>query len=464
MRSRRVIAVPAAVIIAAMALAIVAFGAIAYWEERREVMASREDFAREQTTLARAAAAGLEAWFSEVASAPARPVDALRKVVGPIEEPGTLLAFVLLGDRSGLLGTAGVTVHSARVEAAFDQGGCLSSREKAPCWLRLSHEESAALGLPPRSSVAALSGFLERDGVHRGVVIAATASRHSDREERALWRLALSFLISSGLVLGLGSLALRTQRKDLELARELAVAEAVRERDERLGRADKLATLGALAMGVAHQVSTPLGVIVGRVEQLTPKVAGDERALRAVTAIGQQAERISGIVRAFLGLARGGTPSIEHVAPASLARAAVDLVEHRFAQSGVSIAQSVAEDLPQVACDPQLIEQAIVNLLLNACDACEGGGNVELAVRIEGERVTFQVTDDGVGIAPEAVLHATEPFFTTKPRGRGTGLGLAIASEIVAHHQGELTIAPRTDGPGTRACIALSKLEEKRHG
>ena len=308
--SPRAVAVPAAVIVAAMALAIVAFGAIAYWEERREVLASRDDFAREQTTLARAAAAGLEAWFSEVDSAPARPVEALRRIVGPIEEPGALLAFVRTGSEAGLIGTSGITVHSARVEAAFEDGGCLSSNEKAPCWLRLSHEESAALGLPPRSSVAALSGFLERDGVRRGVVIAATARRHSDREERALWRLALTFLISSGFVLGLGTLALSTQRKDLELGRELAVAEAVRERDERLGRADKLATLGALAMRVAHQVSTPLGVIVGRVEQLVPKVSGDERALRAVTAIGQQAERIDGIVRAFLGMARGGTPSL----------------------------------------------------------------------------------------------------------------------------------------------------------
>ena len=139
-------------------------------------------------------------------------------------------------------------------------------------------------------------------------------------------------------------------------------------------------------------------------------------------------------------------------------------MEHRFEQSGVSITEAVADDLPQVACDPQLIEQAIVNLLLNARDACEGTGGVELTVRTEGDRVVFRVTDDGVGIGPEAMLHATEPFFTTKSRGRGTGLGLAIANEIVAHHQGELTIAPRTDGPGTTATIALNRLEERRHG
>ena len=94
--------------------------------------------------------------------------------------------------------------------------------------------------------------------------------------------------VASGLVLVFGGLALRKQRKELELARELAVAEVRRERDERLVRADKLATMGALATGIAHEVSTPLGVMMGRAEQVLPKVAGDERTRRAVEAILEQ--------------------------------------------------------------------------------------------------------------------------------------------------------------------------------
>ncbi len=203
---------------------------------------------------------------------------------------------------------------------------------------------------------------------------------------------------------------------------------------------------------------------MGRVEQILPKVAGDERATRAVVAIGEQTRRIEAIVRAFLGVARGGAPSVEHVDPARLARAAVGFVEHRFAEARVLLVTEAESPLPPIACDPRLVEQAIVNLLLNACDACEGGGNVALSVARDEGHVTFAVTDDGTGISPAAAARATEPFFTTKPEGRGSGLGLAIASEIVAHHHGVLTVAPRADGRGTRASIQIAELAEVSHG
>jgi two-component system NtrC family sensor kinase len=460
-RARRAGAVKPSRIVAAMALAIVACGSAAYWDEYRETQASRVDFAHEQTTLAKGVAVALAARQKAEPTIPARPVDALREVVATVEEPGTLLAFVSVGDGGGLLGTSGGVVRAPRIEAALREDPCLGGHDRMRCWLRLSHEESASLGLPPRTSVAGISGFLDRGGVPWGVVIAATAQRNSDRDERADKRLVLCILFSSSLVLAFGTLALRTQRKELELERELAVAEAVRERDERLGRADKMATLGAMATGIAHQVASPLGVILGRVEQILPKVSGDERARRAVVAIGEQTKRIEGIVRAFLGLARAGAPSLEHVDPGELARAAVGFVEHRFAQSQVHLTTETASPLPQVACDPRLVEQAIVNLLLNACDACEGGGNVELAVRSEGEHVTFSVTDDGCGISPAVASRALEPFFTTKAEGRGSGLGLTIANEIITHHQGVLTVAPREDGRGTRASIRIGKLEER---
>jgi signal transduction histidine kinase len=94
-------------------------------------------------------------------------------------------------------------------------------------------------------------------------------------------------------------------------------------------------------------------------------------------------------------------------------------------------------------------------LLLNACEACEPGGHVELAARSDAEQVAFVVTDDGAGISSEAAARAKEPFFTTKPQGIGTGLGLAIATEIVKSHRGELTIGPNPSGKGTRALIEI---------
>jgi signal transduction histidine kinase len=213
--------------------------------------------------------------------------------------------------------------------------------------------------------------------------------------------------------------------------------------------------MGALATGIAHEVSTPLGVIVGRAEQLRAKVDGDERAQKAVDAILQQGERIDRVIRGFLLLARGESPPFERVEPGAIARASVDLVQHRFAAAGVEIRATVAPSLPAIACEPRLLEQALANLLLNACDACARGGHVALELTADAERARFVVTDDGAGIAPELAARVGEPFYTTKPAGKGTGLGLAITSEIVKHHRGTLSLAPRKDAAGTRACIEI---------
>jgi signal transduction histidine kinase len=258
---------------------------------------------------------------------------------------------------------------------------------------------------------------------------------------------------------------MRKQRKELELASELAVKEVEREREEQLVQVDKLATMAALATGIAHEVSTPLGVIVGRAEQILPKVSHDERAKRSVESIIDQGTRISRVVRGFLNLARGESPALEHVNPGTVAEAAEELVEHRFEKAGVGLTVRIDRGLPKVACDPRLLEQVLINLLLNACDACEAGGLVELSVRADSQCVGFVVTDDGIGITPEAAARATEPFFTTKPIGQGTGLGLAISAEIVKHHGGNISIAPRglngDHGPpyGTRASVELPAVK-----
>ncbi|MET0793672.1 MAG: HAMP domain-containing sensor histidine kinase [Polyangiaceae bacterium] len=248
------------------------------------------------------------------------------------------------------------------------------------------------------------------------------------------------------------------------LSKELAVAAVQSERDERLVRADKLATMGALATGIAHEVSTPLGVIVGRAEQLLSRANGDDRARRAAQAIVEQAERISGIVRGFLSLARGDSPTTQLVAPRALGEVAVDLVSHRFTKANVGLTTFFGDELPFVACEPRLMEQVLVNLLLNACDASEARGHVELRVLAEGQRVAFVVTDDGSGISADAAARILDPFFTTKPVGEGSGLGLAITSELVKHHRGTLSVVARPGHHGTRACVELPVATEVKHG
>jgi signal transduction histidine kinase len=424
-------------LVAWMVLSIASVAALAYWDDRRESTSALQDFAHEQVVAAAAVASAVSV---QTDADPGKLLASVRAV----NAPGTLLVLLRLSN-GALLAGDGRELRSPEIEAAIARGDE---------WVRLSRPASAALGLPERTSMAGLSGATVA-GARYGVVVVATAQRERDREIRASWRLLLAVGIASGLVLAFGGLALRRQRKELELARELAVAEAQRTADERLVRADKLATMGALATGIAHEVSTPLGVIVGRADQLVAKVANDERAKRAVDDILAQSERITRVVRGFLTLARGDAPLLERVGPEDVARETAALVEHRFRRAGVRLVKDLAPELPRIACEPRLLEQAIANLLLNACDACDEGGEVELCVLANGGRVAFVVTDDGEGISAEAAARATEPFFTTKPAGKGTGLGLAIANEIVKHHNGTFSLAPRRDERGTRACVEI---------
>jgi signal transduction histidine kinase len=458
-------------IVALTVVAVAALGAAAYWDERKEAAAALGDFAREQAALAREVAASLRSESERSGSSGADtaiPRAGVRSAFAPIEEPGVIVAFLRVPGGLGLATSSSAVVHLPRLEAALDATPCSvdALTNGTACTLELSHDDSVRLGLPPRMGMAGLAAFATGDGRRGEVAVVATAERERDRERRAAARLVLSFLVSSGLVLALGLLALGKLRRELALAAELAVAEAVRARDDRLVRADKLATMGALATGIAHEVATPLGVIVGRAEQLTSRVSGDERAQRSVVAILEQAARIEQVIRAFLTLARGGTPSLEHTEPGELTKAAVDLVLHRFAQAGVSVSALSGAPVPLVACDRRLLEQALVNLLLNACDACSAGESVTIEVQFTGGQVAFIVIDDGAGITREAAARATEPFFTTKPEGKGTGLGLAIAREIVEHHRGTLTVAPRTGLRGTEARINLPPVAPPRetHG
>jgi two-component system, NtrC family, sensor kinase len=444
----------------AMVLALAAVLAVAVWDERREARAALDDFAIEQTAVARSAAAVLV--HRVRAPACAEPgstclADALAAIRGSAEQPGAVRVLVEAPGQSLLLDSAGDAVTAPALQEALDAG--------RP-WVQLTREEAAALGLPRRMALAGLARVSDAEQHVWSVAVLATAERVRDRESRALWRLLLGTVLASLLVGSFGGLALREQRRELELRHVLALREAVQARDRRLVEADKLATLGALATGVAHEVSTPLGIIVGRAEQLLPRMEPQSRSHRAASAILEQAERISRIIRAFLTLARGGTPSLSHVQPETLARAALDLVEHRFAQANVALLHRLEPDLPPIACDSALFEQVLVNLLLNACDACAPGGTVELQVEHHYGRVAFLVDDDGTGISPEVAERCLEPLFTTKPPGEGTGLGLTIASEIVKHHHGSLSFEPRVasglGSRGTRVRVEVAAVTEER--
>ncbi|HEX3905701.1 MAG TPA: ATP-binding protein [Polyangia bacterium] len=433
---------------AAMLFAVAAVALLAIWDADREAARALGDFADEQATLARALAAVVQV---------AARVDARQVLaeLSAVPRPSDTVVLVRRAGARAFLSGGGRQLVAPAVDAAFGRGDTVT---------RLSRPEAAALGLPTRTAWA---GLARVDGGRSGVwevAAVASAQRQRDRERAASRRLVGSVAAAAVLVLAFGGFAMRRQRKELLLARELAVAALQQRGDERLQRAGRMAALGTLAIGVAHEIATPLGVIAGRAEQLVPR-AEDERMRRGLLAILEQVKRIDEVIRGLLGLARGDAPTGDRLSPAMAVEAAVGLCEHRFVKAGVPLGREVTADLPDVNGDARLIEHALVNLLLNACDACRGGGSVTVRADARHERreVVFTVADTGSGIS-EADLHrVVEPLFTTKPVGEGTGLGLAIAREIASSHRGGLTVEAGLTG-GTVVTIWLPAAAESAVG
>ena len=417
----RLLAIKTRWLVASMIVAVAIVGVLAYWDEQRRSDAEISDLGSEQAAVADAAMLA--------------PVSSLASLdhVGSVRvlTAGADLTLRLLdGSPAELPGLRDALARGDRV-------------------VRVDRARAPALGLPERTAVIGISR-----GRARTVAIAATAERQRDRDRAGMRRLMLSMALAAGLVTAFGGLALARQRAQHALARELAVTDAARARDAELERLSRAATMAALGSGVAHELSTPLGVIVGRAEQLLGRAPDDDRVAKNAQTIIEQVDHIDRVVRGLLGLARGAPIALEPIDPRVLVGEAAALVEHRFARAEVRLVSSVAEGLPTIRCEPLLFKHALVNLMLNACDASPRGGVVRVDVTAEGSEVMFAVTDDGEGIAPADAARAIEPFFTTKPVGKGTGLGLAIANEIASTHRGSLKIGPRVPR-GTLASITV---------
>ena len=427
--------------------------AAATWSATVERRDALSDFSHAQTLLATMVGVDFEHRLAEryetpTASTRALVDDAVLELMDGarhLETKGELMVLVARPGQAGFLATDGRLIPSAHIRAAVDAG------ERA---LVLPREEAVSFGLPRRMAVAGLRQVDDHDGKW-AIAVLASAQRIRNRDTHEAWRLGLTALVVTALGAGFGVLTRRRQRRELELEREVAVTSLEREREALLAKADKMATLAALSTGIAHELGTPLGVIVGRVEQTVARVEDDPRSVAALGIVLDQVGRIHAIARGCLALARGDRPHLVPTPPRTIAKHAVDLVMHRFRKADVELTWEVDAGLPDVACEPSLIEQALVNVLLNACQATPAHGTVSLRVSAVEGRVAFVVDDDGAGISEAVAERATEPFFSTKRDEGGSGLGLTIAREIVSHHAGSLTLTRREGGVGTRATITL---------
>jgi signal transduction histidine kinase len=226
-------------------------------------------------------------------------------------------------------------------------------------------------------------------------------------------------------------------------------------------RSEKLASVGRLAAGVAHEIGNPLAAILGLIELLRQgglEPAEQQEFLRRAQA---ETERIHKIIRGLLDFARQGAPA---PAVASDAKAdlravvedAVGLIAPQKDLSGVDIERRLAAEVPDARGPRDELVQLVLNLLLNAADAIQNEGTIRIEVEPspDGRQVILVVADSGPGIAPEVANKLFEPFVTTKPPGEGTGLGLAVCHTIVERLGGTITAANAPEG-GARFEVRL---------
>ena len=312
-------------------------------------------------------------------------------------------------------------------------------------------------------------------GRDRGVI------NYLDRDERQLLermqaRICAPLLARNHLlgVLILGSARpWRPGRRDAELLLQLAnqaslafqnaaLYRDLRKRLDRLHRADRLAAVGQLAAGVAHEVSNPLTIIRSTMQYLGGSGVADPSARQSIADLIDEVDRIDQIVGNLLSLARPSHFQPEEVDLAELVQDTLRLIEAQARQQTVRLERRLESPI-NLKADAAQLRQLLLNLVLNALQAMPDGGKITVSAQREQiepasttaksrAQIRLEIADDGPGIAADQIKSVFDPFFTTKREG--TGLGLAICHAIVQRHEGEIEI-DSTVGQGTTVSIAL---------
>jgi PAS domain S-box-containing protein len=267
--------------------------------------------------------------------------------------------------------------------------------------------------------------FLRLDG--SVVDVEFTAARYMDQNEAAL------------------QVVLRdiTQRKRLQ---------------EQLRRTERVAELGTLASGMAHEIGTPMNVILGRAEYLMNRTE-DEPIKKGLQTSVNQVERITRVMNQLLSFARRRTPERRVVDVKQIVEVNLDLFQERLARHQIEVKMDFEKACPPVHADVDQMSQVLINLLMNAVHAMPNGGRVHIAARCaEPDMVEWTMADTGSGIPPDVVTKIFDPFFTTKEFGVGTGLGLTVVKGIIEEHGGSISVQSEP-GKGTTFRLLLPRSQ-----
>jgi signal transduction histidine kinase len=291
-------------------------------------------------------------------------------------------------------------------------------------------------------------------------VLVLTADATLEAKRRALTAGARDFLTKPfeqfEVLLRIQNL-LETRRLHLDLEQHNHALEAtVRERTERLLQSEKVATMGSLLAGVAHELNNPLAVVHGQA-QLLRETSVDPGVARRAQKIGDAAIRCVRIVKNFLALARQRPPERAYTALDDVVKGAAELLSYEMRADSVTVALDLAPTVPVMWADPHQLHQVLVNLIANAHHAMRGHPQprrLSVITRYDAtrERVRIEVADTGPGMTADVRARVFEAFFTTKPLGEGTGLGLSLCRNIIEEHGGTLEVESE---PGRGATFVM---------
>ncbi len=223
--------------------------------------------------------------------------------------------------------------------------------------------------------------------------------------------------------------------------------------EDQLRKTERLAELGTLASGMAHEIGTPMNVIMGRAELLMRK-AKDEPTKRGLETIVTQVERITKIMNQLLSFARKRPSEQRGVDVSVTVGNVLDMLVEKFNKCGIHVIKDYAPNLPQILADSDHITQVLLNLVLNACQAMPEGGTLTLKLCTKRDVVELSLQDTGTGIPEGQISKIFDPFFTTKAVGEGTGLGLTVVHGIIQEHNGTIRVKS-IPNQGTTFVISL---------
>ena len=227
--------------------------------------------------------------------------------------------------------------------------------------------------------------------------------------------------------------------------------------EQQVLNAEKLASVGKLAAGVAHEINNPLGGILNCLYNLRKGTLSPTREREYLASMEDGLRRVQKIVRQLLDFSQQYEPELSRTEVNSIIERVLTLTNYAFEGTGVGLRRELARDLPPLLADQHMIEQVLMNLILNAVQAIRGDGLVTVRSGTDGPWCTIEVEDTGCGIPPDILPKIFDPFFTTKGQGEGTGLGLSVSLGIVERHGGQIAVKSQV-GQGTTFTVKLPAM------